>query len=99
MVNFILCVLYHSKIETDQRPNYKKKTYKTMEEGHVDGSVDWASNFSSGHDLTVREFEPTSDLLLSACQRRAHFRASVPSFRPLPRLCSPQNKYLKKQNF
>ena len=26
--------------------------------GGLGGSVGWASNFSSGHDVTVREFEP-----------------------------------------
>ena len=26
--------------------------------GHLGGSVDWVSNFGSGHDLMVCEFEP-----------------------------------------
>ena len=27
-------------------------------QGRLGGSVGWASDFGSGHDLTVREFEP-----------------------------------------
>ena len=27
-------------------------------EGRLSGSVGWVASFSSGHDLTVREFEP-----------------------------------------
>ena len=27
-------------------------------EGRLGGSVGWVANFSSGHDLTVREFQP-----------------------------------------
>ena len=30
----------------------------TPVEGHLGGSVSWASDFSSGHDLMIHEFEP-----------------------------------------
>ena len=32
--------------------------YKINAQGRLGGSVGWASDFSSGRDLAVREFEP-----------------------------------------
>ena len=34
--------------------------------GRPGGSVGWASDFSSGHDLAVHEFEPESGSVLTA---------------------------------
>ena len=41
---------------TQAKPS--SKAWKRWVEGRLGGSVSWASNFSSGHDLTVPEFEP-----------------------------------------
>ena len=44
--------------------------YKNAVKGRLGGSVGWASDFGSGHDLAVCEFEPLiglcADLLLRA---------------------------------
>ena len=70
--------------------------FKDDDVGHLGGSVGWASDSGSGHDLTVREFEPhvvlCADgsepgacfqnlcLLLSLCPFPAH--ALSPSISP-----------------
>ena len=36
----------------------KLEVSKSRFQGHLGGSVGWASDFGSGHDLAVREFEP-----------------------------------------
>ena len=45
--------------------------------GHLGGSVDWTSNFVSGHDLTVREFEPLIGLCSDSLDPRSCFRFCV----------------------
>ena len=45
-------------------------------EGHLGGSVGWMSDFGSGHDLMIREFEP--HIRLSAVKCEACFGSSVP---------------------
>ena len=37
------------------------------------GSVGWASNFGSGHDLMVREFEPHAGLCADSSEPGARF--------------------------
>ena len=46
-------------------------------EGHLGGSVGQASDFSSGHDLTVREFEPCIRLCTDSSEPGASFRFCV----------------------
>ena len=45
--------------------------------GHLGGSVGWASNFGSGHDLAVREFEPRVGLCADSSEPGACFRFCV----------------------
>ena len=43
---------------TDSSLKLKKFCQETVAPGHLGGSVSWASDFGSGHDLVVHEFEP-----------------------------------------
>ena len=45
--------------------------------GHLGGSVDWASDFGSGHDLAVCEFEPHVQLCADRSEPGACFRFCV----------------------
>ena len=45
--------------------------------GHLGGSVGWASDFSSGHDLAAREFEPHVGLCADSSEPGACFRFCV----------------------
>ena len=45
--------------------------------GHLGGSVGWASDFGSGHDLTVHEFEPRVGLCANSSEPEACFRFCV----------------------
>ena len=45
--------------------------------GRLGGSVGWASDFGSGHDLTVREFEPRVGLCADSSEPGACFRFCV----------------------
>ena len=45
--------------------------------GHLGGSVGWASNFGSGHDLTVCGFEPYIGLYADSSESRACFWSCV----------------------
>ena len=47
------CLYYDSTIPAPHPPQFKMKIM-----GPLSGSVGWASDFGSGHDLTVCEFEP-----------------------------------------
>ena len=49
-----------------------------MWHGRLGGSVDWVSDFGSGHDLTVPEFEPCVGLCADISEPRACFRFSLP---------------------
>ena len=42
-------------------------------EGRLGGSVGWASDFGSGHDLTVREFKPHVGLCADGSEPGACF--------------------------
>ena len=70
--------------------------------GRLGGSVGWASDFGSGHDLTVREFEPRIGLWADGSEPGACFRFCVSlslSAPPPFMLClsvSKINKTLKK---
>ena len=57
--------------------------------GHLGGSVSWASDFSSGHDLTVCEFEPRVGLCADASKPGAASHSVSPSVSapPLLMLC------------
>ena len=44
-------------------PTGKGGAIRNYTAGHLSGSVSWASDFSSGHKLSVREFEPQVGLL------------------------------------
>ena len=50
---------------------------KTLLQGHLSVSVGKASNFSSGHDLTVREFKPRVELCADSSEPGACFRFCV----------------------
>ena len=45
--------------------------------GRLGGSVGWATDFGSGHDLTVREFEPRIGLCADSSEPGACFRFCV----------------------
>ena len=45
--------------------------------GRLGGSVGWAPDFSSGHDLTVREFKPRVGLCADSSEPGACFRFCV----------------------
>ena len=51
--------------------------------GHLGGLVSWASDFGSGHDLTVREFKPCIGLCADSSEPRVCFGSVSPS------LCAP----------
>ena len=61
--------------------------------GHLGGSVGWASDFSSGHELTVREFEPRVGLCADSSEPGAFFGFCVSlSAPPLLMLCLSQSQ-------
>ena len=59
---------------------------KTWE--RLGGSVGWASDFRSGHDLAVDEFEPRVGLCADGSEPGACLRFCVSLSLPLPRSCS-----------
>ena len=46
---------------------------KKRKQGHMSSSVGWASDFGSGHDLVVREFEPRMGLCVDSSEPGACF--------------------------
>ena len=50
-----------------------KPYQKCLVTGHLDGSVSWMSDFSSGHDLTVCGFKPRVRLCADSSEPGAHF--------------------------
>ena len=46
---------------------------KKQKQGRLGGSVSWASNFGSGHDLAVRGFEPHVGLRADSSEPGARF--------------------------
>ena len=50
---------------------------KIAVEGRLGGSVGWASDFGSGHDLAVHGFEPHIGLCADSSEPGACFRFSV----------------------
>ena len=57
-------------------------------EGRLGGSVGWAADFGSGHDLVFREFEPHVRLCADSSEPGACFRFCVSLSLTLPRSCS-----------
>ena len=57
---------------------------KMPDEGRQGGSVGWASGFGSGHDLTVREFEPRVGLCADCSEPGACFTCCVSLSDPPP---------------
>ena len=55
-------------------------------EGRLGGSVSCASNFGSGHDLAVREFEPRVSSVLTAQSLEPVSDSVSPSLSVLPLL-------------
>ena len=55
--------------------------------GHLGGSVSWAFNFGSGHDLQVHEFKPHVGLCADSSEPEACFRFCLPLSLPLPCSC------------
>ena len=53
--------------------------------GHLGGSVGWVTDFGSGRDLMVCEFEPHVGLCVDSSEPGAYFRFCVSLF-PYPRL-------------
>ena len=47
-------------------------------EGHLGGSVSWASDVGSGHDLTVSEFKPRVGLCADSSEPGTCFGFCVP---------------------
>ena len=70
-----------------QRSVFVKLINQAMQ-GLLGGSVGEASNFGSGHDLTVRGFEPRVGLRADVSEPGARFGFCLPLSRPLPGLCS-----------
>ena len=51
----------------------KKETQRSKADGHLGGSVSEASDFGSGHDLVVREFEPRIGICADSSESGACF--------------------------
>ena len=58
----------------------KKETQRSKADGHLGGSVSEASDFGSGHDLVVREFEPSVGLCADSSEPGAASESVSPSF-------------------
>ena len=56
--------------------------------GHLGGSVGWASDFGSGHDLTVPEFDPCVGLCADSSEPGACFGFCLLISLPFPCSCS-----------
>ena len=52
--------------------------------GRLGGSVGWASDFGSGHDLMVHEFEPHVRLCADSSEPGVCFGFCLPLSLPLP---------------
>ena len=65
-----------------------KKTLKERKGGRLGGSVGWASNFSTGHGLTVCEFEPHVGLCANKQLRAWRLLQILYLSLPLPCSCS-----------
>ena len=71
-----LCVTAPSKqVNFFPIPSFEFKIHLLL--GHLSGSVSWASDFSSGHDLTVGEFKPHVWLCADPSESGACFGYSV----------------------
>ena len=70
---------------------------KNMQPGCLHGSVSWASDFGSGHDLMVHEFEPHIGLCADSSKPGAcfGFYVSLSLFDPPPLMLSPSVSKIK----
>ena len=57
--------------------SYQLSSFKNPGLGCLGGSVGWASDFGSGHDLGVHEFEPRVGLCADSSEPGACFRFCV----------------------
>ena len=62
---------------TTHVPHSPRIFYLDILLGRLDGSVGWASNFGSGHDLMVREFDPRIGLCADGSEPGACLRFCV----------------------
>ena len=63
-------------------------------QGHLGGSVGWASDFGSGHDLTACKFEPCIRLCAHSSESGACFGLCLPLSAPPPlALCLSKIKH------
>ena len=60
-------------ISVSIKPNGQEKDSNKKKEGRPGGSASSASNFGSGHDLTVREFKPHVGLCADSSESGACF--------------------------
>ena len=67
-------------------------TSEALIQGHLGGSVGWASDFGSGLDLTIHEFEPRIRLVLTAQSLEPALNSVSPS------LSAPAPLYLSKKH-
>ena len=66
--------------------------------GHLGGSVGWASDFGSGHDPAVLEFEPRIEFCADSLEPASD--SVSPSLCPFPaHALSLKNEYTLKKNF
>ena len=68
---------------------YREALKRNKIVGRLGGSVGWATNFSSGHDLTVHEFKPCVGLCADSNMSRDICRVGQVSFamaKPIPRI-------------
>ena len=64
-----------------------EKIIKFLYKGHLGGSAGCMSDFGSGHDLAVREFEPLIGLCADSSEPALD--PLCPLSLPFPALCSP----------
>ena len=72
-----IVVYSNNVIHIDEKEWKQPAAIKWMNLGLLGCSVGWASNFSSGHDLTVHEFEPCIRLCADSSEPGAYFRFCV----------------------
>ena len=67
-------------------PSFPPKVRNVL--GRLGGSVGWAADFSSGHDLVLRGFEPRVGLCADSSEPGACFGFCVSLSLTLPHSCS-----------
>ena len=89
------CITVMIPLERDSRTfvSHLKKFWL----GRLGGSVGWAADFGSGHDLAVRKFEPHVGLWADSSEPGARFRFCVSLSLPLPCSCSVSVSEINKR--